>query len=205
MPDFKKGKIYVITNDYNDDVYVGSTCDTLVKRFSSHKAAANVEKNKYKPLYKLINEIGFNRFRIQLIKNYPCEDQYQLRQEEGRFIREKGALNLYIAGRDRKDYIKEYVKEHQNEIKEYKKEYSIEHKEHIKEKKKVYRQQNIEMIKERDKKYRENNKEYINESIMCCCGCFVSRRTISRHTKSKKHLELMEAKNAQQDTVEINT
>ena len=32
--DFSQGKIYKITNDYNDDIYVGSTCDTLVKRFS---------------------------------------------------------------------------------------------------------------------------------------------------------------------------
>ena len=24
--DFNKGKIYKITNDYNDDIYVGSTC-----------------------------------------------------------------------------------------------------------------------------------------------------------------------------------
>ena len=35
--DLGKGKIYKITNDYNDDVYVGSTCDTLIKRFSVHK------------------------------------------------------------------------------------------------------------------------------------------------------------------------
>ena len=45
MPDFKKGKIYKITNDYNDDVYVGSTCDTLIKRFSYHKAEQVINKN----------------------------------------------------------------------------------------------------------------------------------------------------------------
>ena len=32
--DFSQGKIYKITNDYNDDIHVGSTCDALVKRFS---------------------------------------------------------------------------------------------------------------------------------------------------------------------------
>ena len=37
MSDFQKGKIYIITNDYNDEIYIGSTCDTLVKRFSAHK------------------------------------------------------------------------------------------------------------------------------------------------------------------------
>ncbi len=39
--DFSKGKIYKITNDYNDDVYVGSTCNTLVKLFSAHKNNKN--------------------------------------------------------------------------------------------------------------------------------------------------------------------
>ena len=27
--DYSKGKIYKITNDYNDHVYIGATCDTL--------------------------------------------------------------------------------------------------------------------------------------------------------------------------------
>jgi hypothetical protein len=35
--DYSKGNVHIITNDYNIDVYVGSTCDTLCKRFSGHK------------------------------------------------------------------------------------------------------------------------------------------------------------------------
>ncbi len=49
--DFSKGKIYKITNDYNDDVYVGSTCDTLGRRFSRHKSASKKEKKKHYKLY----------------------------------------------------------------------------------------------------------------------------------------------------------
>ena len=41
MPDYSKGKIYKITNDLNDDVYIGSTCDTLSRRFSNHKSKSN--------------------------------------------------------------------------------------------------------------------------------------------------------------------
>ena len=44
--DYSNGKIYKITNDFNDDVYVVSTCDTLVKRFSHHKTCINSEKIK---------------------------------------------------------------------------------------------------------------------------------------------------------------
>ena len=46
--DFNKGKIYKITNDYNDDIYVGSTTQPLCKRMAAHK-----NKFKFKPHYKL--------------------------------------------------------------------------------------------------------------------------------------------------------
>ena len=49
--DYSKSKIYKITNDYNDDVYVGSTCDTLGRRFSRHKSASKKEKKKHYKLY----------------------------------------------------------------------------------------------------------------------------------------------------------
>ena len=42
--DFSKGKIYKITNDYNDEVYIRSTCDTLVRRFSVHKCDSRRKK-----------------------------------------------------------------------------------------------------------------------------------------------------------------
>ncbi len=128
--DLTQAKIYKITNDYNDDIYIGSTCNSLVRRYSQHKSHSNQEKHQHKPLYKLINEIGFDRFRIQLIENYPCEDKYMLKQKEGEYIRELGTLNKNIAGRtihdiqqtiEYKQYQKEY---HQNpEYKEYQKEY----------------------------------------------------------------------------------
>ncbi len=38
--DFSKGKIYKVTNDYNNDIYIGSTCDTLKSRFRKHKSEA---------------------------------------------------------------------------------------------------------------------------------------------------------------------
>ena len=47
MSDYTKGKIYKITNDFNNDIYVGSTCDTLVKRFSNHKRKSQEESRKY--------------------------------------------------------------------------------------------------------------------------------------------------------------
>ena len=119
--DFGKGKIYKITNDYNDDVYVGSTCDLLTKRFSSHKANSKFNTTRNIPIYKLINEIGFERFRIELIEDYPSQDKYQLRQREGHFIRELGTLNKNIAGRTKQEYQKENYESNKEHLEEYKK------------------------------------------------------------------------------------
>jgi predicted GIY-YIG superfamily endonuclease len=52
--------IYIITNDYNDDVYIGSTCNSLVRRYIQHKSDSKNEKYQNRPLYKLINEIGLS-------------------------------------------------------------------------------------------------------------------------------------------------
>ena len=115
--DFSKAKIYKITNDFNDEIYIGSTCDTLGRRFSMHKMDARREKNKGRPFYALLNEIGSERFRIELICNFPCEDKYQLRQKEGEYIRNLGTLNVRIAGRTDQEYT--------NETKEKRREYKI--------------------------------------------------------------------------------
>ncbi len=162
--EFSKAKIYKITNDYNDDIYVGSTCDELTKRFSKHKADSRNPNKNNRPLYRLVNEIGFERFRIELIEDYPCQDKYQLRQREGHFIRLLGTLNVCIAGRTVNEwYIDFYA-------------------------------QNKEKLIEQQKEYRKNNNSKISEKIECSCGCRVRRDNISNHKKTKKHIELMKEK-----------
>jgi hypothetical protein len=154
---FKNAKIYKITNDYNDEVYVGSTCNTLIKRFSVHKCDAEREKNKNRPIYKLINELGFERFRIELICDYPCEDKYQLRQKEGEYIRQMGTLNKFIAGRTK----------HCEDYKQLKKEYDIHYREQNKDHLKILHQEYVEKNKDVIKEYKQtwfqNNKEKLKE------------------------------------------
>ena len=158
--DFTKGKIYKITNDFNDDVYIGSTCDRLVKRFNSHKREAKKENSKNRPLYKLINNVGFDRFRIQLIEEFPCNDKYELRQREGHYIRELSKnLNKNSEGRT----VKEYYKDNKEKIKETKKEYYKDNKEKIKERKQKKYQENKEKILENQKEYYDKNKEKISD------------------------------------------
>jgi len=159
--DFNKGKIYKITNDFNDEVYIGSTCDTLNRRFSNHKARFKKERSKNSSIYKLMNEIGFERFRIELIENYPSQDKYQLRQREGHFIRELGTLNMRIECRTDKAYREN-------------------NKEQILKQRKSYYESNKDKFLD-DKK----------EKITCECGCIIGRGDLPRHKRTIKHQELM--------------
>jgi len=189
--DYSKGKIYKITNDFNDDIYVGSTCDTLVKRFSGHKTDINNDKKKNRPLYTLMNEIGFNRFRIQLICDYPCEDKYQLRQKEGEYIRLLGTLNKNVAGRIGKEYYNEnkdkiiaswksYYENNKDKKLEYNKEYYLQNKDEVISKNKQYYQKQRHIILEIHKK-----------TITCGCGCIINAAHKLRHEKTNKHAKLM--------------
>ena len=128
----------------------------------------------------MINEIGFERFRIQLIENYPCEDLYQLRQKEGEYIRKLGNLNKVIAGRTSSEYSKEY---------------RLDNKEILQEKDKQKYVKNREKKLNQAKEYYENNKEKIKarmtEHIVCECGCTLSKAKLKRHKETKKHNDLM--------------
>ena len=124
--DFKNGKIYKITNNINNEVYVGSTCDILRKRFNTHTRQITQESKRNRPFYKLMNELGPDVFRIDLIEDYPCDDKQALRQREGYWIRQIGTLNEKIAGRTKKEYDndnKEKIKEYREKTKETTKEY----------------------------------------------------------------------------------
>ncbi len=93
-----------------------------------------------------------------------------------------------------KQYRKDYYHNNKEKIAEKAKKYYEENKEMFLKKRKEYCDNNKEKEKERHKKYYENNKEKIVEKIKCECGCMISRIHISRHRKSKKHIELIENK-----------
>ena len=156
--DFTKAKIYKITNDYNDEVYIGSTCNKLTKRFSQHRNHCKNGDKKNSPLYSLMNEVGETRFRIQLICDYPCEEKYQLKQKEGEYIRDLGTLNKQIAGRTQQ----QYKEEHKEYYQDFKKKSAEKHKEENIVRKQLFYINNKERILQRQKELYEQNKEKIN-------------------------------------------
>ena len=194
MPDYKNGKIYTIRCREDPSlIYVGSTTQLLSQRWTDHKKTAtnNSVKNKSYNcyVYQVMREKGLDTFYIELYENHPCDNKEQLTKQEGKIIREIGTINSRIEGRTWNEYYEDN-KEHKAKM----------HKE--------WYANNREKVLEKVKNYVKQNKETLNlyrkSCIICECGVSVSYQHKSRHEKTKKHLHLMEAKNAQQDTEEKN-
>jgi hypothetical protein len=163
MPDYNNGKIYKLWSLEGDDIYIGSTVNSLAKRKSDHKTNYNNDRAcSSKILFQKYDDV-----RIELIEQFSCKNKQQLNKREGHYIRTLDCVNKEIAGRTQKEWEddnKEKIKEYH---KEYCKKYYENNREKINEIKKKYRENNKEKIKEKDKEYskeyRENNKEKINQ------------------------------------------
>ena len=165
-------KIYCIRNHLDDDIYVGSTTQALSKRMAKHRENRFSPKNINLKFYQKLNELGVENFYIELLEEYPCENNDQLRAREGHFIREMATLNGRIEARnkhewyqDNKEHVKEKAKQdYHNNIetrREQRKEYRDQRKEQRVEYDKQYRQENKERIAQYKKDYHERNREEI--------------------------------------------
>lgn len=67
-----KGKIYIITNQINNKVYIGQTLLSLEERFRQHHKESSYETKQKRPLYSAIRKYGISNFSIQLIDE--CEE-----------------------------------------------------------------------------------------------------------------------------------
>ena len=104
MVDYRKGKIYQIRNIIDDDVYVGSTTNTLEGRMKGHRQGSHTKCKQHLQLYKKMNEYGFDKFFVELIEEYPCNSKIELGAGEGHWIKERGTLNKIIQGRTPQEY-----------------------------------------------------------------------------------------------------
>ena len=188
---YNNDNIYQILNNINDDVYIGSTCQSLSKRLYEHKSRCNAVKGN---LYKLMLDIGKEPFYIELIELYPCNNREELRAREGYYIRERGSLNKAIAGRtfkiyyqDNKYQFKHYYEDNKEHIQEYHKQYYKQYYENNKQHYKQYYERNKDNILVSQSQYREQNKERLNENITCnICGGQICRAVLKRHQRSQK-------------------
>ena len=191
MPDYSKGKIYCIRSHQTDDIYIGSTIQKLGNRIARHRGDYKLYKNKEKGFCTSFYILDYGDAYIELIKNYPCDDKYELKREEGKHQREMECVNKKIEGRTNK----EYKEEHKEHLAKKQKEWNEKNKEHMKEWYKQYAIDNKEQIQQYKKEWYEKNKEKRKEKIICICGKELNIGSKSRHEQTKKHIKYLESIN----------
>ena len=130
------GKIYRLTPHKCDEFYIGSSVN-IQKRERTHISDS---KNNTSNVYKKIRECG--GFEIEVLYEYECETEKELRMEEQRAIYKLNpTLNTNRAYNSVEDTI---------------------------EMKKQYYEQNKDAINEKHKQYREQNRDVINEKQKQC-------------------------------------
>jgi hypothetical protein len=197
MPDYQKGKIYVIRNHVDDEIYIGSTCSSLSKRFNGHKN--DMSHGSGMQLYKHVeNQGGWATFYIELYENYPCDTKNELHRREGQIQRElKASLNKVIAGRTTKEYrqdncehIKAHYEKNKKQIIKYQQEYRIKNEEKVKARVKKHYEDNKDIIRGKQKKHYDENKDKMHERanrvVQCECGIYSAYANLPRHRKSIK-------------------
>ncbi len=117
LGDYNNCKIYKVTSMNNPEmVYYGHTCDTLSRRFTSHKAPSNKSKSKQ------IVDLG--DAMIVLVEDFPCQNENQARAREAFYIQNNPCVNKNVPGRTKKQY---YI-DHIVEFNEHNKQYNESHK-----------------------------------------------------------------------------
>ena len=85
MADYSKGVIYKLTNDVNDDIYVGSTRMETYMRLDRHLQQSQKD-SKTSILYKAMREIGRTHFKLEVLEEYPCDSKQALLKKEREWI-----------------------------------------------------------------------------------------------------------------------
>jgi hypothetical protein len=187
-----KGRIYKLTDNTNGNVYYGSTIQEINSRISRHKASYKLYldgKNRYITSFGIIKN---KDYKIELVEENEFETKYDLHERERYYIENNDCVNKVIPNRT----IQEYREVNEENITKQNKEYRKKNKENIAEKSKKCYEVNEEYYKKKNKEWRENNKEkikkyqeYFKEKVSCVCGDIIRRDGLSKHKKSKKHLD----------------
>lgn len=110
MHDYSLGKIYKIINSVNEKIYVGSTIYRYLSiRLGVHRQCCVHGGDS--DLYKAMRAFGIEKFKICLIKNFPCKTKEELLAEETRITNSFPRDTLYNMNFDGKisDEVKQKI------------------------------------------------------------------------------------------------
>jgi len=188
---YNHGKIYKLV-DSSGFYYVGSTCNSLSKRLSEHKATSKRDSNR--KVYKQIT--NWNDIIIVLIVEVNVVNKEQLLRAENEYIDRNDPFCLnsrkaLTTEEELQQYRQNYYKENKEQIQQH----HINHKEEIQQKTKIYYNKHKQEIQQYKQQYRNVNKEKIkikrSQLIKCICGLEITKDNFKRHTRSKKHQQFI--------------
>ena len=167
MKDYKKGKIYKIVCNITNDIYIGSTIQTLHIRLLKHKSDA--KRNKRIASSDIINR---GDYMIELIENYPCYSKLELHTRERYYIENTKCINFAIPTQNMKEWRKKNEEKLILQVKD-------------------YYNKNILSIADYQKKYNQQNKKKIALQLQsyytCECGKRIKKCSKHSHKISKRH------------------
>jgi hypothetical protein len=97
MNKYKHTKIYMIKNDSDDLVYIGSTCSPLSHRL--YRYCSDACNGKTAKFYKHIRTIGQFEFNINLLEEYPCSTDFEMRCREQYWMDKQTDSSLLLNSR----------------------------------------------------------------------------------------------------------
>lgn len=164
MPDYKKSKIYKLSSNRTDKIYIGATTNHLYVRKGQHKRNYKSWKGGKNHYYTSYEIVKYDDCKIILVEEFPCDSKNQLSARERYWIEKLKCVNKYIPTRT----YKEWTEDNKEQIVFQRKEYYKKNKNEITAYRKKWRKQKIE----------------------CCCGVVVCKGDIGGHLKTKNHLDL---------------
>jgi len=105
------GKIYAIKCNETDDVYIGSTIQTLKERLRCHKRDMKRWKNGKRRYTTSFEIVKYDSCYIELLEMYPCNSKEELLKKEKEYMESIECVNKcrpFRTDEEKKEYGKEY-------------------------------------------------------------------------------------------------
>ncbi len=161
-------------------VYVGSTTQTISRRWAEHMKSVRRKKIKHLKIYRAIEELGVENFYIEFVEAFPCENKGQLCAREGHHIRlmdsVKNGYNDRVAGRTKNQRYEEDNEYRENQLKKQKQRYHS------------------------DQEFRENHLKSKKDRYHSDEKCREAVRNRKRESRSRKKAELVRGPSAKVGT-----
>ncbi len=181
MPDYQLSKIYKITNDDNDKIYIGSTAQKYLKR-RLWQHIRDYEKKNPNGATASYKVLGCKNPQIFLIEEFPCNSKDELFTRERYWIEKFKDICVNMSIPLKTEEEKKETR-HQNYLRK---------KPTVQE----YNEKNKESIAKRKAEYNKTHKKDRTTTAICECSYEYKTYDRSRHLKSSIHDQLMALKNS---------